>query len=180
MTTIDPLATSSGYIAVVSIVCADTYIDCYYDHIQGKKLLGPEYGGDGSEVGRCSGTEDPILAFPGHWAPNDLIFYDGDQFPERYREGAFIAFHGSWNRAPLEQKGFNVIFAPFEYGRPVGDYEVFADSFAGAAPIEAPGDARHRPMGLAEGLDGSLYVSDSVKGRIWRIVYADQAIEGRN
>jgi len=144
---------------------------CYYDHIQGKKLLGPEYGGDGSEVGRCSGTEDPILAFPGHWAPNDLIFYDGDQFPERYREGAFIAFHGSWNRAPLEQRGYNVVFAPFSDGKPAGGYEVFADGFAGADPIAAPGDARHRPMGLAIGPEGSLYISDSVNGKIWRVMH---------
>lgn len=144
---------------------------CYYDHLKGKKVLAPEYGGDGSKVGRCSDKKNPIMAFPGHWAPNDLIFYDGDQFPARYRRGAFIAFHGSWNRAPLPQKGYKVVFVPFEDGAPAGPSEVFADGFAGEGPIASSGDARYRPMGLAEGPDGSLYVSDSEQGRIWRILY---------
>ena len=54
---------------------------CYYDHFQGKKLLNPEYGGDGTAVGRCDAVDDPILAFPGHWAPNDLLFYMGRSVP---------------------------------------------------------------------------------------------------
>src|SRR5690554_8144422 len=67
----------------------------YYDHIQEKKLLNPEYGGDGIKAGKGDEYEQPIIGFPGHWAPNDLHFYKGDQFPERYKNGAFIAFHGS-------------------------------------------------------------------------------------
>lgn len=74
---------------------------CYYDQLQEKKVLAPEYGGDGDSVGRCEDYEAPIMGFPGHWAPNDLFFYQGDQFPDRYKNGAFIAFHGSTNRAPL-------------------------------------------------------------------------------
>jgi glucose/arabinose dehydrogenase len=144
---------------------------CYYDHIKGKKVLAPEYGGDGERAGRCEEAEDPIAAFPGHWAPNDLVFYDGEQFPERYRGGAFIAFHGSWNRSPLEQQGYSVVFVPFQNGRPVGGYEVFADGFAGEGPIESSRDAEHRPMGLAVGPDGSLYISDSVEGKIWRVMH---------
>src|SRR5690625_5775490 len=58
---------------------------CYYDQIQELKVLNPEYGGDKIAVGRCSEFEDPIIGFPGHFAPNDLLFYRGNQFPERYR-----------------------------------------------------------------------------------------------
>jgi glucose/arabinose dehydrogenase len=147
---------------------------CYYDHLQNKKVLAPEYGGDGSREGRCVDTENPVAAFPGHWAPNDLVFYDGSQFPERYREGAFIAFHGSWNRGPLEQQGFNVVFVPFKDGIPSGDYEIFADGFAGPGPIMSRDEADYRPTGLAVGPDGSLYIVDSTVGRIWRVMYRPQ------
>ncbi len=110
-----------------------------------------------------------MIAFPAHWAPNGLLFYTGSQFPERYRGGAFIAFHGSWNRAPLPQGGYNVVFVPFQGGEPAGDWEIFADGFAGDEV--SPGGAAHRPSGLAVGPDGSLFVSDDRGGRIWRIYY---------
>ena len=145
---------------------------CYYDWQQEKKVLAPEYGGDGQEIGRCAEALDPVVAFPGHWAPNALLFYTGRQFPARYRGGAFIAFHGSWNRAPLPQEGYMVAFVPFDGGTPAGDYEAFADGFAGVEPITGPGSAVYRPMGLAMGPDGALYLSDSKKGRIWRVVYS--------
>lgn len=144
---------------------------CYYDGQAGRRVLAPEYGGDGESVGRCGGFEPPLLAFPAHWAPNDLLLYTGDQFPGRYRGGAFVAFHGSWNRAPYPQQGYRVSFVPFEGGQPAGSHETFADGFAGAARIASPAQARWRPMGLAQGPDGSLYVSESVTGRIWRILY---------
>jgi glucose/arabinose dehydrogenase len=144
---------------------------CYYDQFLNKKVLAPEYGGDGKKAGRCSGKKDPIMAFPGHYAPNDLVFYHADQFPEKYHEGAFIAFHGSWNRAPEEQEGYNVVFVPFEGAYPSGDWEVFADGFAGVETIKSPGDAEYRPTGVALGPDGSLYVSDSRDGKIWKISY---------
>lgn len=146
---------------------------CYYDWVDSdQKVLAPEYGGDGSEVGRCSDFEDPIVAFPGHWAPNDLLFYTGDQFPAEYQGGAFIAFHGSWNREP-PQDGYRVTFVPFDGDMPSGDYETFADGFAGEGDERpnTPGEAEHRPMGLAVGPDGSLYISDSVQGRIWRVMH---------
>lgn len=148
---------------------------CYYDGKQGKKVLSPEYGGDGQEVGRCAQYLDPAAAFPGHWAPNGLLFYTGEHFPERYRGGAFVAFHGSWNRAPLPQQGYKVTFTPFEEGAPAGDYETFADGFAGAEPIPNRGAAEYRPMGLAMGPNGALYISDSQKGRIWRVIYTGEA-----
>jgi len=142
---------------------------CYHDPELGRKVLAPEYGGNGSRVGRCNGMKGPLLGFPAHWAPNGLLFYNGNQFPERYRGSAFIAFHGSWNRAPLPQGGYNVVVVPFAGTDPSGDWVVFADGFAGAD--RSPGGAEHRPVGLAEGPDGSLYVSDDSGGRIYRILY---------
>lgn len=143
----------------------------YYDWMQGKKLLNPEYGGDGKNPGKGAAYEQPIVAFPGHWAPNDLLFYTGDQFPERYKHGAFIAFHGSTIRAPYSQSGYFVGFVPFKDGKPSGPWEVFADGFSGMDTIVNTGDAHARPCGLAQGPDGSIYVSDSKKGRIWRIMF---------
>ena len=152
---------------------------CYYDQMQEKKVLAPEYGGDGELVGRCDQFEDPIIGFPGHWAPNDLVFYKGGQFPERYKNGAFIAFHGSTNRAPYPQSGYFVAFVPFKDGAPSGDWEVFADGFAGVDPIESVKDAHFRPMGIAFDNDGAMYLSDSVKGRIWKITFdGDKAAFG--
>ncbi len=142
---------------------------CYYDQIQQKKVLAPEYGGNGIRVDRCEKKDDPILAFPGHIGPNDLLFYTGDMFPEKYKNGAFIAFHGSWNRS--EQKGYTVVFVPFNGKIPNGEWEVFADGFAGVDVITNTSDAKHRPCGLAQGPDGSLYVCDDEKGTIWKITY---------
>jgi glucose/arabinose dehydrogenase len=144
---------------------------CYYDPKQNKKMLAPEYGGDGKKQGRCEGVDQPVMAFPAHLAPNALLFYTGNQFPAKYREGAFIAFHGSWNRAPLPQKGFFVAFVPFKNGKPSGDWEIFADGFAGKETINSTRDAEYRPCGLAQGPDGAIYVSDDSKGTIWKIAY---------
>lgn len=144
---------------------------CYYDHFQNKKILAPEYGGDGETQGRCESIKSPILAFPAHMAPNDLLFYTGDQFPEKYKNGAFIAFHGSWNRAPLPQKGYFVAFVPMKDGQPSGDWEEFATGFPQMEVVKNPRESVFRPVGLAQGPDGSLYISDSQKGRIWRVVY---------
>jgi glucose/arabinose dehydrogenase len=144
---------------------------CYWDHLQGRRVLAPEYGGDGEEVGRCAQYGEPIVGFPGHWAPNDLVFYEGDQFPARYRGGAFIAFHGSWNRSPLPQEGYRVVFVPLRSGMPTDDWETFADGFAGEPPIQLA-NVTARPTGLAVGPDGSLYIVDGQRGKIWRIVYA--------
>jgi len=144
---------------------------CYYDNHKNRKVLSPEYGGNGDSIGRCAEKKDPIMAFPAHTAPNDLLFYAKDQFPDRYKNGAFIAFHGSWNRTPLVQEGFYVAFVPFNGTLPAGGWEIFANGFAGTTPVKNPADATHRPMGLATGADGSLYISDSVNGTIWRVFY---------
>jgi glucose/arabinose dehydrogenase len=148
---------------------------CYYDGSQRKHVLAPEYGGNGGKTqGACAQKKQPALTFPAHWAPNDMTFYGGSTFPAKYRGGAFVAFHGSHDRAP-RQAGYLVAFVPFEGGRPSGTFEEFAKGFAGPElPAKAP-DAPHRPMGVAIGPDGALYVSDDVEGRIWRIAYVGGA-----
>lgn len=148
--------------------CGWPYI--YYDQIQHKKILCPEYGGDGKKTGG-EDAQDPVVAFPGHLAPNGLLFYTGNQFPAKYKNGAFIAFHGSWNRAPEPQEGFYVVFVPFKDGKPSGKWEIFANGFAGGPELVASGRAKHRPCGLAQSPDGSIYVSDDNKGTIWKISY---------
>lgn len=143
----------------------------YYDHLQHKKILAPEYGGDGKKEGN-SEFIDPVAAYPGHLAPNDILFYTGNLFPERYKNGAFIAFHGSWNRSPEPQAGCFVIFQPFKNGKPFGNWEVFADGFSGSPENTASGRAERRPCGLAQGPDGSLYVCDDIKGGVYKITYS--------
>ena len=147
---------------------------CFFDYGQKKLLLNPEYGGDGKTVGRCSAFTPPIASFPAHWAPLDVMFYTGTQFPAKSRNGAFIAFHGSWNRAPMPQDGYNVTFQPFANGNPSGMFEVFADGFAGKAPLMQPNDAVSRADGVAQGPDGSLFIADSQKGKIWRVMSKKQ------
>lgn len=141
----------------------------YYDQLQKKKMIAPEYGGDAKRD--TTAFLDPAAAYPGHLAPNGLMFYTGKQFPERYRNGAFIAFHGSWNRSPEPQAGYFVVFQPFKEGMPSGAWEVFADNFSGSPEKTASGRAEHRPCGLAMGPDGSLYVSDDAQGTIYKITY---------
>ena len=148
----------------------------YYDPVKKARMVAPEFGGDNQKRAEPGKYPDPVVAFPAHWAPMQMAFYNADQFPAKYRGGAFVAFHGSWNRAPRPQKGYNVAFVPFdEKGMAQGTYEVFAEGFPGRETFTNPRDAKYRPCGLAVGPDGSLYVTDSEKGRIWRIVYTGSA-----
>ena len=143
---------------------------CYYDAFRKQLVLAPEYGGDGGKnVGECANKIEPAAAFAAHWAPNAMVRYDQRQFPERYQKGVFIAFHGSWDRAPYPQQGYNVVFQPLDGDHASGPCEIFADGFAGGE--KSPEKAAHRPSGLAVGPDGALYVSDDARGRIYRIVY---------
>ena len=142
----------------------------FYDQLQKKKVVSPEYRGV-DLTKELNNPTNPIMGFPGHWAPNDLFFYTGDQFPGHYKNGAFIAFMGSARRAPYPQSGFFVGFVPFKNGVPSRSWEVFADGFAEEETIVSSSDAAHRPMGIAMGPNGSLYISDSVTGKIWRIMY---------
>lgn len=97
----------------------------YYDQIQNKRVVSPEYRDVDLEL-KVSDVVDPIIGFPGHWAPNDLFFYTGDQFPDRYKNGAFIAFHGGGRRAPYPTAGFVVCFVPYINGEFSKSFEIFA------------------------------------------------------
>jgi glucose/arabinose dehydrogenase len=145
---------------------------CYYAVDQKKLVDAPEYGGDGTKSTRCGGKKGPVSIYPGHWAPMSLAFYTGSNFPARYKDGAFIAFHGSWNRAPEPQDGYRVVFQPMSNGAQSGNFETFADGFAGVPRAQLqPGTAKHRPTGVAVGPDGALYVTDDMGGRVYRITY---------
>lgn len=147
----------------------------YYDALTKQRKLNPEFGGDGKRLDTSGRFDAPLIAFPAHWAPMQLAFYPGGHFPAKYHHGAFLAFQGSWNRAPRPQAGYQVVFLPFDaHGMPTGAYETFADNFAGRTPLASPRDAAHRPNGVGVGPDGSLYLSDSAHGRVWRIIYTGE------
>jgi glucose/arabinose dehydrogenase len=136
---------------------------CYFDSRKKVKLQNPEYGGDGTKVGDCASKAEPVASFPGHWAPNATAIYRGTQFPAEYRGGAFIAFHGSWNRAPAPQQGFRVEFVPMTNGKASGAPRDFA------TPAGEPTSLRF--SGLAVGPDGSLYIGADANQKIWRVMY---------
>jgi glucose/arabinose dehydrogenase len=133
----------------------------YYDPKLHKKILSPEYGGDGKKEGGAN-AQDPIVGFPAHLAPDGLMFYTGTMFPAKYKNGAFIAFHG---KSPEMQKGYLVAFVPFNKNKPAGEWEIFADHFT------ADLSNQPKPCGLAQGPDGSIYVADDAKGNIYKITY---------
>jgi len=135
---------------------------CYYDVDLKAKVLAPEYGGDGKQVGRCAKPKAPVVAYPGHWAPMAVAFGRSGVLGEAYAEGAFIAFHGSWNRAPLPQAGYRVIWQPLAGGMPSKPFTTFATGTGGETSL--------RPSGLAVGPDGSLYIAADANGTIWRVV----------
>ena len=151
----------------------------YWDPIKKARMRAPEYGGDGRKRDDNPAFDKPLLAFPAHWAPLQMAYYDGKQFPEKYRGGMFLAFHGSWNRAPRPQAGYKVVFIPFgPDGMPTGKtdtgdgtFEEFATGFPGVDYFTNVRDAKYRPAGVAVGPDGSLYISETEKGRIWRVIY---------
>ncbi len=112
-------------------------------------------------------TIAPDLLIRTHSAPLGLAFYTGSQFPARYRGGAFVALHGSWNAA--RPRGYEVVHVPFKDGRPTGAYENFAAGFwfAGTERAEVWG----RPVGLAIAKDGSLLIADDMSQSVWRVSY---------
>ena len=112
-------------------------------------------------------------AFPAHWAPVDVKFYTGTQFPARYRNGAFIAFHGSWNRSPEPQAGYNVTFQPFVSGKPAGPFEVFARRLhrqgdAGQSRRRRGASRRHRAGARRHALHRRQPARQDLEGRLHR------------
>ena len=140
----------------------------YYDEVRGIRLMAPEYGGNGKVSPPPGLYATPVLAFhPSHAAPLDMVFYQGKQFPKSYRNGAFVVRHGGLGGGG---NGFDIVFVGFDKnGKPQTPVS-FASGFAGGTKEAAK--AAYRPVGGAVGPDGSLYVADSQKGRIWRISYS--------
>jgi glucose/arabinose dehydrogenase len=145
---------------------------CYHDVVAGEMKLAPEYGGDGTAQGRCAAIDSPDAVMPAHAAPLGMVFATGEQFPPPYRNGMFVANHGSRfdANATGQLHGYDVEFIPFKYGYVNGDPAKFAAGFdAGLRPL--PAAAPHRPVGLAMMPDGSLLIGDDKGGRIWRVFY---------
>ena len=163
------VAASEEMIRIATVRADFGWPYCYYDYNKGERVLAPEYGGDKERTDRCDRLIQPLIAFPAHWSPMSVVFYKGKMFPPNYADGAFIAFHGSAFRAPLAQEGYHVVFLKFKDGM-AADYSTFASGFDGG--MTSPEGAAHRPVGLALGPDGALYLSDDKGGRIWRITYA--------
>jgi glucose/arabinose dehydrogenase len=113
----------------------------------------------------------PDLLFEAHSSAIDLVFYDGEQFPEEYRGDAFVALKGSWNRS--EPTGYKVVRVPFENGRPEVSYQNFLTGFwvSGEDRAEVWG----RPAAIAVAKDGSLLIADDTAGTIWKVTYSGPA-----
>jgi glucose/arabinose dehydrogenase len=148
----------------------------YFDRGLNERVMAPEYGGDGKTPAKGN-YSTPVVAFAAHQSPLDLAFYDGKQFPKEYRGGAFVVFQGgSGGIVPQGHHGYDVVFVPFDKAGKAGQPQIFADGFAGPEAADRnPGKAMYRPSGAAVGPDGSLYVVDTLKGRVWRIAYNGKA-----
>lgn len=109
----------------------------------------------------------PDYALGAHTASLGLAFYGGSALPERYRGGAFIGQHGSWNRSP--PSGYKVVFVPFAQGRPNGRAQDVLTGFLNSA-----GEALGRPVGVAVDSRGALLVADDVGNIVWRLGAAPQ------
>ncbi|MFV0456006.1 MAG: PQQ-dependent sugar dehydrogenase [Pseudomonas sp.] len=108
----------------------------------------------------------PDYALGAHTSSMGLAFYEGDLLPERYRNGAFIGQHGSWNRKP--RSGYKVVFVPFRDGRPDGPAEDILNGF-----VDDKEQAMGRPVGVAVDRQGALLVADDVGDVIWRVTPSD-------
>ena len=106
----------------------------------------------------------PDVPLGSHTASLGLTFYTANQFPEKYRNGAFIGQHGSWNRSSLV--GYQVAFVPFRNGKASAPYQPFLTGFIAD---EKKGDVYGRPVGVLQIADGSLLVADDVSGIVWRV-----------
>jgi len=106
----------------------------------------------------------PNILLQPHSASLEMVFYEGKQFPAEYRGDIFAAQHGSWNRS--KRTGYEIIRVPLNVGQPNGEYEDFLTGF-----VTPDGKVWGRPVGVAVGKDGSLFVSDDASKTIWRVAY---------
>jgi glucose/arabinose dehydrogenase len=106
----------------------------------------------------------PDVLLQSHTASLAMTFYTGRQFPAEYRDHAFAAQHGSWNRT--RRTGYKVVRIPVRDGKPTGEYEDFLTGF-----VTADGNVWGRPVGVSVGREGSLYVTDDGSGTVWRVTY---------
>lgn len=118
------------------------------------------------DMAKVRSTLYPDVILGGHVGPLDLVFYTGTQFPEKYRNGMFVALHGSWNRA--ERQGYKIAFVPFTKAMPTAGPEDFLSGWM-LAPDKK--EVWGRPVGLLQMPDGSLLVSDDGGRKLWRISY---------
>jgi glucose/arabinose dehydrogenase len=153
----------------------DDLVPDYLTHIEQGGFYGWPYAYIGkNEEPRNKGQKPDLVAktivpdvlLPAHCAVLDFIFYTGKQFPGEYQGGAFLAYHGSWNRS--KRLGYMVAFVPFQGGKPAGQPRDFLTGFM-LGPEER--DVWGRPVGLLQMPDGSMLLSDDGGNRIWRISY---------
>jgi glucose/arabinose dehydrogenase len=133
-----------------------SYIGSHYD---------PRYVGSMPELVKRAIVPDVLI--PAHSAALGMAFYTGTSFPQKYRGGAFVALHGSWNRSTAV--GYRVIYIPMTNGKP-GPIEDFLTGFLSQDGSEGEGISRWgRPVGVTVARDGSLLVSDDGGNRIWKV-----------
>jgi glucose/arabinose dehydrogenase len=122
----------------------------------------PRHAGERPDLAGHIAVPDVLLQ--SHSAPLQIAFYEGPAFPARYRGGAFVTLHGSWNRA--SRTGPKVVFVPLEGGVATGEYEDFMTGF-----VADEESVWARPVGVAVGPDGSLFVGEDGNGTVWRVRY---------
>jgi glucose/arabinose dehydrogenase len=118
----------------------------------------------GSRPDLASKVTVPDVLFQAHSAPLGIVFYNGEDFPDEYKGDAFVTFHGSWNRG--SRTGYKVVRVLFKDGKPTGEYEDFMTGF-----VVSDKNVWGRPVGVAVGKDGSLFISDDGSGSIWRVTH---------
>ena len=131
----------------------------YCHAANGYRMPNPEY----KDPEKCYGTKPPALTLQAHSAPLQIVFYRGTQFPQRYRGALFVAYHGSWNRSV--KTGYKLVVVFFKNGKP-DHVEDFVTGWL--ADDQSVGG---RPAGVAVGNDGSLYISDDLRGMIYKVTY---------
>ena len=134
-------------------------MDAGWPRCHSGRIIDPDFGNPGA----CEGVARPVVEMQAHSAPLGLAFYIGAQFPPEYRNGLFVAFHGSWNRSV--PTGYKVAFVPLDGDKPAGPVKDFATGWLKGSQTSG------RPVGLAVAPDGSLMVSDDKSGYIYRITY---------